>query len=101
LQRPRALQRTTALLRTRTLLWARALLLLLSTRRTLCLILIGLGLLILPRLILRLSLIARGLRLRRRCPQQRCQRNTLRLECNFSHVTQPSRPGSPAAAVLN
>jgi hypothetical protein len=99
LQWPRSLQRATTLLRTTALLGTGALLL--RTRRILCLVLISLGLLVLPLLALCLGLIARGLRLRRRCPQQRCQRNTLRLECNFSHVPQPNRSGSPAAAILN
>jgi hypothetical protein len=96
LQRPRTLQRTAALLRTGSLL------LLLRTGRSLGLVLLGLSLLVLALpvlrlLVLRLSLIARSLCLCRRCPQQRSQRNTLRLECKLSHVTQPDRPGSPAA----
>jgi hypothetical protein len=94
LQRTGALLRTCPLLRTgpllRTLAWS-ALVALLCTGRALRL----LGLSLLGRGWLGLRLFRR-LRLRRCRHQQhgRC-RNTLRPKCNFSHMDQPRRRGTP------
>jgi hypothetical protein len=93
------LKRTTALLRTGPLLRAlvrlRTLVALLRARRALCLVLLGLSLLGWRWLALRLLTVRR---LRVRCcrhQQHRRRRNTLRPKCNFSHMDQPRRRGTP------
>jgi hypothetical protein len=95
LQRPATLQRAGALLRTDALLLTltrlRSALAALSASRTLCL----LGLSLLGRRWLGLRLFWR-LRLRRcRHQQHRRCHNKLRPKCNFSHMDQPRRRGTP------
>jgi len=87
------LKRTSALLRT--LVRLRTLVALLRIGRALRLVLLGLSLL--GRRWLDLSLLTVRRLCVRRCrhQQHRGCRNTLRSKCNFSHMNQPHRRGTP------